>query len=140
MSETKKCIECGEEISVNAEICPNCGVRQISTTETKFCKDCGAKIPKKAEICPKCGVRQMNSVSSTLSNITTDKNKTTAGVLALILGGIGIHKFYLGQTGKGILYILLCWTGIPGLLALIEGIQILCMNEEKFKAKYFTSK
>ena len=140
MSETKKCIECGEEISVNAEICPKCGVRQISTTETKFCKDCGAKIQKKAEICPKCGVRQMNSVSSALSNITTDKNKTTAGVLALLLGGIGIHKFYLGQTGKGILYILFCWTGIPALLALIEGIQILCMNDEKFKTKYFTSK
>ncbi len=140
MSETKKCIDCGEEISVNAEICPKCGVRQMQPTESKFCKDCGAKIPKKAEICPKCGVRQMNSVSSTLANIKTDKNKTVAGVLALLLGDIGIHKFYLGQTGKGILYILFCWTFIPALLALIEGIQILCMSDEKFQEKYFSNK
>lgn len=47
MSETKKCIDCGEEISVNAEICPKCGVRKMQPIETKFCKDCGAKIPKK---------------------------------------------------------------------------------------------
>ena len=93
--ETKKCIECNEEISVNAEICPKCGVRQIQN-ETKFCKDCGAQIAKKAEICPKCGVRQINTISSTLDNLDADKNKTVAGVLALLLGGIGIHKFYLG--------------------------------------------
>ncbi len=62
-----------------------------------------------------------------------DKNKTVAGVLALLLGDIGIHKFYLGQTGKGILYILFCWTFIPALLALIEGVQILCMSDEKFQ-------
>ncbi|MGI5069939.1 TM2 domain-containing protein [Treponema pectinovorum] len=140
MSETKKCIECGEEISVNAEICPKCGVRQTQIVETKFCKDCGAKISKQAEICPKCGVRQMNSDSSTLTNINSDKDKTVAGVLAILLGDIGIHKFYLGQTGKGILYLLFCWTLIPAIIALIEGIQILCMSDEKFQKKYFSNK
>ena len=137
--ETKKCIECNEEISVNAEICPKCGVRQIQN-ETKFCKDCGAQIAKKAEICPKCGVRQINTISSTLDNLDADKNKTVAGVLALLLGGIGIHKFYLGQIGKGIIYILFCWTYIPALLALIEGIQILSMTDDKFNEKYFSNK
>ena len=75
MSETKKCIECGEEISVNAEICPKCGVRQMPAGETKFCKDCGAKISKNAEICPKCGVRQVSSITSAFGSIDTDKNK-----------------------------------------------------------------
>ncbi|WP_147614577.1 TM2 domain-containing protein [Treponema pectinovorum] len=140
MSETKKCIECSEEISVNAEICPKCGVRQTQIVETKFCKDCGAKISKQAEICPKCGVRQMNSDSSTLTNINSDKDKTVAGVLAILLGDIGIHKFYFGQTGKGILYLLFCWTLIPAIIALIEGIQILCMSDEKFQKKYFSNK
>lgn len=137
MSETKKCIECGEEISVNAEICPKCGVRQMPAGETKFCKDCGAKISKNAEICPKCGVRQVSSITSAFGSIDTDKNKIVAGILALFLGDIGIHKFYLGQIGKGILYILFCWTIIPAILALIEGIQILCMSDEKFQQKYF---
>lgn len=133
MEETKKCIECNEEISVNAEICPKCGVRQMPHMETKFCKDCGAKISKKAEICPKCGCRQVSSMDA-------DKNKVVAGVLALLLGGLGIHKFYLGQTGKGIAYILLFWTYIPSILALIEGIQILCMSDDKFQEKYFSNK
>lgn len=34
------------------------------------------------------------------------KNKTTAGLLALFLGGLGVHKFYLGQTLAGVLYLL----------------------------------
>ncbi len=140
MPETKKCIECGEEISVNAEICPKCGVRQMQENETKFCKDCGAKIAKKAEICPKCGCRQMNVVSSTLSSMGSDKNRVTAGVLALLLGGLGVHKFYLGQIGKGIVCILFCWTVIPEILGLIEGIRILCMSDEEFQRKYFSNK
>ena len=138
MAETKKCIECGEEISVNAEICPKCGVRQMQEIETKYCKDCGAKIAKKAEICPKCGCRQMNVVSSTLSSMDSDRNRVTAGVLALLLGGIGVHKFYLGQFGKGIIYILFCWTVIPEILGLIEGIRILCMSDAEFQGKYFS--
>ena len=63
------------------------------------------------------------------------KSKVTAGVLALLLGGIGIHKFYLGKIGAGILYLLFCWTGIPALIAFIEGISYLCSDDEKFQIK-----
>ena len=41
------------------------------------------------------------------------KNKSVAAILALLLGLFGIHKFYLKETGKGILYLLFCWTAIP---------------------------
>jgi TM2 domain-containing membrane protein YozV len=43
-------------------------------------------------------------------------------VLALLLGGLGIHKFYAGHIGLGILYLLFCWTGIPAVIALVEFI------------------
>lgn len=52
------------------------------------------------------------------------KNPTTAVLLALFLGGLGIHKFYLGQTGLGVLYLIFCWTYIPSLIALIEAFVI----------------
>ncbi len=52
------------------------------------------------------------------------KNPTTAVVLALLLGGLGVHKFYLEQTGMGILYLLFSWTGIPGIVAFIEAFTI----------------
>ena len=41
------------------------------------------------------------------------KNKTVAILLAFFLGGIGVHKFYLGNAMLGVVYLLLCWTGIP---------------------------
>ena len=64
------------------------------------------------------------------------KSRTTAAVLAIIVGGLGVHKFYLGKTGKGILYLVFCWTSIPSLRGLIEGIIYLADGEEKFNAKY----
>jgi TM2 domain-containing membrane protein YozV len=45
-----------------------------------------------------------------------EKNKLVAALLAIFLGGIGAHKFYLQKTGMGILYLVFFWTGIPPLL------------------------
>lgn len=60
------------------------------------------------------------------------KDKTTAGILAIFLGGLGIHRFYLGHIGKGIIYLLFCWTFIPSVIALIEGIGFLTMSDDQF--------
>lgn len=60
------------------------------------------------------------------------KSKTTAGILGILLGGIGAHKFYLGKTGMGILYLLFCWTYIPSIVGLIEGIVYLTKTDAQF--------
>lgn len=52
------------------------------------------------------------------------KNPTTAVLLALFLGGLGIHKFYLNNIGLGIVYLLFCWTYIPAIIAFIEAFAI----------------
>jgi len=62
------------------------------------------------------------------------KSKVVAGVLGILLGGLGIHRFYMGHIGLGIVYLLLCWTGIPGVLGLIEGIMYLVKDESEFQA------
>jgi len=64
------------------------------------------------------------------------KSKGLAGLLALFLGGFGIHKFYLGRTGMGILYLLLCWTFVPAIVALVEAIRLFTMSEDAFALKY----
>lgn len=64
------------------------------------------------------------------------KNRTTAGVLALLLGGLGVHRFYLKQIGLGILYLVFFWTFIPAIVALVDGIIILLQSDESFNAKY----
>lgn len=64
------------------------------------------------------------------------KSKVAAGLLAIFLGGLGIHKFYLGKVGMGILYLVFCWTYIPGIIAFVEGIIYLCSNDENFQLKH----
>lgn len=62
-----------------------------------------------------------------------EKSKVTAIVLTLLLGGIGIHKFYLGQNLKGILYLLFFWTSIPALLAIIDLVKFIIWDDAKFQ-------
>lgn len=59
------------------------------------------------------------------------KNRTAAGILALLLGTIGVHKFYLGKWKQGLLCLLFFWTGIPGLVGLYEGVILLGTDEEE---------
>lgn len=96
----------------------------------KFCTTCGKQIHEKAEICPHCGVRQPGMP------IAKGKDKTTAGLLGIFLGGIGVHKFYLSQNGMGILYLVFSWTLIPAVVGFIEGVIYLTMNDEDFARKY----
>lgn len=63
------------------------------------------------------------------------KNKNVAGLLGIFLGGLGIHKFYMGRHGQGILYLLLCWTYVPAIVGLIEGIIYFTDSDEKFNSR-----
>ena len=65
-------------------------------------------------------------------NFVPGPDRVTASVLAILLGGLGIHRFYLGETALGILDILFCWTGIPSLVAFIDGVVWLCESNEEF--------
>ena len=62
--------------------------------------------------------------SSRSSSAGGEKSKLVAGLLALFGGGLGLHSFYLGYTTKGIMHLLLCFTGISSIWALIEAVQI----------------
>ena len=76
--------------------------------------------------------------------------KVAAGVLAILLGGLGVHKFYLGYTTAGIVMLVVsialgiftCGSGIGlmGLVGLIEGIIYLTKTDEEFVATYITHK
>lgn len=48
------------------------------------------------------------------------KEGSTALLLCIFLGGIGVHKFYMGKTGLGVLYFLTCWTFIPAIVSFFE--------------------
>lgn len=76
-----------------------------------------------------------SSYNSNPTNVVPTKSKVTAGLLGIFLGGLGIHKFYLGKA-SGIWYILFCWTFVPVLIGFIEGIIYFTMSDYEFAMKY----
>lgn len=63
--------------------------------------------------------------------------KIVAGILGILLGCWGIHKFYLGYTTTGIIMLVLFFVcGISGLIGLIEGILYLTKSDEEFYRTY----
>lgn len=65
------------------------------------------------------------------------KRKLIAGGLAILFGGFGAHKFYLGKTGWGVLYLIFSWTGIPFIVGFIEGVRYIFMSSDDFYSKYY---
>lgn len=64
------------------------------------------------------------------------RNRTVAALLAFFVGGLGIHKFYLGRNVEGILFLLFFWTFIPGIFAFLDFIGLLLMSDRDFDAQY----
>ncbi len=97
----------------------------------EYCSSCGSVVKKEAEICTECGVSLEDDAEA-----SGDKDRTAAGLLAILLGGIGAHHFYLGNTVRGVVYILFVWTLIPAIVGLIEGIIYLTKSDEEFQRQY----
>ena len=53
-----------------------------------------------------------------------------------LLGGLGVHHFYLGSMGAGIVVLLLSCCGVGAIVGLVEGILLLVMKDDEFNAKY----
>ena len=111
------CKNCGNPMDPNAAICVRCGCAK--GTGTSYCANCGQPTAPGAAVCTTCGYA--------MAAPTGTKSKMTAGLLGIFLGGLGIHNFYLGYTGKGIaqIFLSLCF-GVGAIWGLIEGIMILC--------------
>lgn len=108
----------------------------MKNVDEKFCSECGSVIKIKAEICPKCGVRQIAAPSALGGTTPSGKTKVAAALFGIFLGGIGGHKFYLGQTIQGFFYLIFCWTFIPLVFGFIEGLNYLTMSDKVFAERY----
>lgn len=67
--------------------------------------------------------------------LTSNPNKVTAGILAILLGDFGVQHFYTGQVVRGILDIVFCWTGIPAIIGIVEGIIWLTEDDAAWAAR-----
>lgn len=118
------CRNCGNQIDDMAAVCVKCGVP--TGTGVNFCHNCGAPTAPNATFCTHCGTPLVKQAPA-----GQQKSKVAAGVLGILLGGLGIHNFYLGYTGKGLAQLLItlltCGVGgvVSGIWGLVEGIMIL---------------
>lgn len=77
-----------------------------------------------------------NTKHISLVKAKSKKEKNIASLLSFFLGGFGVHRFYLGQTLIGFIYLIFCWTFIPGFIALIDFFVFVFMSKNKFDLKY----
>lgn len=85
----------------------------MSEGNTKFCKFCGEKIDVECVVCPKCG-KQVEELRQDPSQLIINNNgggyayksKIIALLLSIFVGGLGIHRFYVGKIGTGIIWLL----------------------------------
>ena len=148
-ADEKFCPTCGMLVHVSAPACPSCGtalqamapapqqpIVAAMPADMKYCSGCAKPVHKTAASCPYCGARLASHGSSPLAGPAGEKNRMLAVILAIFLGGLGAHKFYLGQMMWGIVYLLFCWTFIPAIVGLVEGILYVGMSDEKFAAQF----
>ena len=88
----------------------------------KYCSQCGAQLVDEAVVCPQCGcpVQPQRSVDPNAS----PKSRLIALLLCVFVGGLGIHRFYVGKIGTGVLWLLTA--GCFGIGALVDLIMIAC--------------
>lgn len=89
------------------------------------CRACDMEISAIARECPYCGVEQFDARSSALAmrGVPSERRGLTAGLLCLLVGVFGAHRFYVGKHGTGIL--MLCTFGGFGIWWLADLIMLL---------------
>lgn len=113
-----------------------------------FCMNCGHEIEENATKCSRCGTpvspHSGNAMQDTRIESYGDKKiqqmskyyHIVIGIIAIVLGSFGVHKFLMGRRLIWILYAIFCWTFIPLIIGIVEGILYLSCSEEQFEKKY----
>jgi len=122
---------------------------------SRYCTKCGAVNDDTAQYCSNCqapltapvgsGYQPMQSVNqgaiTDWKAMGADK-KMTAGICAILLGWLGVHKFILGYTTEGVIQLVLglLTCGLTNIIGIIEGVIYLTKSDEEFVRTYIQNK
>lgn|GEM_PF-2278624 len=155
------CAHCGGMGSALDQQCPNCGASRTQTPATvpaptqssttaptsipavavvggatqlqhmsqRTCPHCGSVQSSFTWKCSQCGVRM--SFGPRTPTLAPPQRKV-AVALAMLLGVVGAHHFYMGRRPLGYLSVVLCWSGYSALLGFIDGVRMAFMSDAEF--------
>ncbi len=122
------------------------------TTETQVnrvkCPYCGEEmnVAYAQQQPPQQPLSDTHSVGQDFGNVfeagPSGKSRGVAGLLALLVGALGVHYFYMGKTTPGVIFLLAtlcsCFILSPliGIVAIIQGVLFFTMTEEEFRSKW----
>lgn len=126
---------------------------------SRYCTKCGAVNDDTAQYCTNCqaaltppvgsGYQPMASVNQGAMvdwKAAGGDKKIVAGILAILVGSLGVHKFILGYTTEGVIMLLISVLScgilavVPSIIGIIEGIMYLTKSDEDFVRTYIQSK
>lgn len=132
------CPQCGAPIDPTATECKFCGEKLAVQQTAQQMQSQQAYVQQPQVVIQQTVPQQTGPQQVYVTGINPAwpvKNKLVAGLLGIFLGGLGVHKFYMGKIGLGILYLCFCWTYVPAIIGLVEGIIYLCSSNENFQLK-----
>ena len=132
------CPQCGKQYStqekVNRVKCPYCGAEtnvSYSEQDTSF-----------QEQLRQFGNQASNAIDSVFNDGPSGKSRGVAGLLALLMGGLGLHYFYLGKTTAGVVFLLasMLTCGALGVVAhvisIIQAVLFFTSTQQEFEQKW----
>lgn len=134
-SETVHCPFCQVKIGEDVRKCRHCG-----EWVARSCDGCGTSVRGEwaaRGLCAECQRRRHPTHAPQVPlAVASGKSRGLAAILAFFTGGIGLHRFYLGNWMAGFIYLVFCWTLIPTLAGWVEGVRYMLMDDVDFKARY----
>ena len=136
-----KCPECGKQYStqekVNRVKCPYCGAEtnvSYSEQESNF-----------QEQVRQFGNQASNAFDSVFANGPSGKSRGVAGLLALLMGALGLHYFYLNKPTAGLIFLIatLVTCGLLGavtyIISIIQAVLFFTSTQQEFEQKWVYS-
>lgn len=126
------------------------GAKKAADKAEEIAKEAKEKAKEFANEAKESASEFADNAKETFENVTGENKKILAGVLAILLGSLGVHKFVLGYNKEGIILLVLTFVlgfitcglgaGITGVIGLIEGIVYLTKSDEEFYNTYQVGK
>lgn len=108
------CPACNKSIARDSTLCPHCGATIADAAPTQRLSH------SPFEVTLLQGMTDHQRLLFQQQMAAARKSEGAALALTLLLGSVGAHRFYLGEFGLGVLYLLFCWTFVPLIISVVE--------------------